>query len=508
VSGPGRFAFAAGGKGISVKGLVWMQPNRVYLLFGAILIAYFALTITTAVTKTPWSDEASFASPAYNLSHHGYMGTSTQDADRMKNRLDKYTYWVMPFEPFLYSGWYQIVGFGVFQMRILTILFGALGLCGWMITANHLTGNVKLALFTMAMIALDYHYALHAADGRMDMMCAGLGSAGLAVYLLLRQSRFLLAITVANCFIAAAVYTHPNGALYALVWLTMALMLDWRRASLSAVACTAFGYVVGGAMWGVYIAKDPHEFLNQFVANASGRGPTLLTDPLGAIRVELSHRYMDHYGWGAWSHGLGRINIVVPMLFAAGLLACLLSKRLRQSPGIGVALACTTVALLVELFLDGTKQPTYLIHVIPWYWMLISAVVFYSAPPWRMVAACAAVGVALLQVSKTIELAARTDYWSDWLPTMQWLSQHGSPDRLIMGSPEIAFAVGFDWKIQDDDHLGFETGKRPEFIVLGPRYRGSLPESKPEIYQYATKLMETEYREAFRHGAYLILERK
>ena len=73
---------------------------------------------------------------------------------------------------------------------------------------------------------------------------------------------------------------------------------------------------------------------------------------------------------------------------------------------------------------------------------------------------------------------------------------------------DIAFYVGFDWKIQDDDHLGYETGKRPAFIVLGPRFKGSLPESKPGIYQYATKLLETEYREAYNHGNYQIFERK
>jgi hypothetical protein len=485
-----------------------MQSNKVYLLFGAILVAYFALTITTAVTKTPWSDEASFASPAYNLSHHGYMGTSTQDTDRMKNRMDKYTYWVMPFELFLYAQWYKIVGFGVFQMRFATILFGALGLCGWFVTARQLTRNINLALFAMAMIAVDYHYDLRAADGRMDMMCAGLGSAGLAIYLYMRETNLLRGILIANCFIAGACYTHPNGAIYALVWLTMALMLDWKRASWKAVGCTAFGYLGGAALWGIYIAKDPHEFLNQFVANASGRGPTLWTDPVNMVLVELQHRYLDHYGWGEWSHGIGRLNIIVPLTFLAGVLICAFSKRIRQQPGMRVALACVTVAVLVELCLDGTKQPTYLIHVIPWYWMLMSAIVTFSAPPLRTVAACVAIGVAVLQVAKTIQFAARTDYWSDWIPTMQYLKEHGSPDRLIMGAPDIAFYVGFDWKIQDDDHLGYETGKRPAFIVLGPRFKGSLPESKPEIYQYATKLLDTEYREVFRHGNYQIFERK
>ena len=102
--------------------------NRAYWGFAAaVLVLYLLFTAGTALTKRPWSDEGWFASPAYNLAYHGYMGTSILESVEPRGQqkgIDKYTYWVMPLDIVAQAAWYRILGFGLFQMRMLSAFWG------------------------------------------------------------------------------------------------------------------------------------------------------------------------------------------------------------------------------------------------------------------------------------------------------------------------------------------------------------------------------------------------
>ena len=65
----------------------------------------------------------------------------------------------------------------------------------------------------MALLSCDYIFIVCAASGRMDMMSAALGFAGLAAYLLFREHRLPLAVLLSHALVVASGMTHPMGLL-------------------------------------------------------------------------------------------------------------------------------------------------------------------------------------------------------------------------------------------------------------------------------------------------------
>ena len=75
---------------------LFTKKSYLLLLIGVVAI-YFALAIGSAMTKSPWSDEAWFANPAVNLITRGRMATPVlETAGTGFKGLDQHTYWVMP----------------------------------------------------------------------------------------------------------------------------------------------------------------------------------------------------------------------------------------------------------------------------------------------------------------------------------------------------------------------------------------------------------------------------
>ena len=112
------------------------------------------------------------------------------------------------------------------------------------------------------------------------------------------------------------------------------LYLDCTRVRARTAALAALPYLAIGAGWALYIAQSPADFLAQFLGNAGGRGPTIAT-PLAALRLEISHRYMDSYGMAAWSSAAGRLNVIPLAMFLAGACACLLVRESGSTAATG-----------------------------------------------------------------------------------------------------------------------------------------------------------------------------
>src|SRR5450759_5323441 len=215
--------------------------------------------------------------------------------------IDRHTYWVMPLNLLLNAAGFRLFGFSIFSMRLLSLAWGLIALCAWGAILWKLTGEPLLTLGSLGLIAVDYHFLLQASDGRMDAMTAALGWSGVAAYLLLRERSFPLAVAVSQGLTAMACFTHPNGALLALILLATTLYFDRRRIRIGTVAMALIPYLVGAAGWGLYAAQSPPDFVAQLLGNAAGRGPTIAT-PLAALRLEISHRYMDSYGTVSYTH--------------------------------------------------------------------------------------------------------------------------------------------------------------------------------------------------------------
>ncbi len=157
-------------------------------LAGAAVVVYVALAFGSAATKSPEIDEGFFANPAFNLATRGFMGTTVlEDEGSALKGIRERTYWIPPLHLVLQAGWYKVVGFGLVQLRAVSILWGLVALGAWFLIMRQLSGERSVGLLTAGLLALDYTFVAVASLGRMDMMCAALGFAGLAAYVTLRE---------------------------------------------------------------------------------------------------------------------------------------------------------------------------------------------------------------------------------------------------------------------------------------------------------------------------------
>lgn len=492
-------------------------------VLGLILAVYLALGLGNIATRSPWCDEAWFGSPAYNLAYKGFMGTtvldpasSTWKSVRLTG-IDRHTYWVLPLSLLLNAGVFRTFGFQIDAMRAMSLLWGLVALAAWWVILRKLTGAGHAALpgaalAGLALIAVDYHFLLRATEGRMDMMCLALGYAGIASYLVLRERNLLAAIAASHVLTAASVFTHPNGALLEILLICTILYYDRQRIRIQALVVAALPYLVAAAGWGLYIAHSPGDFAIQFLGNASNRGPTILT-PLAALKLEISHRYMDSFGLAAWSYGIGRINVLPLAMYLAGVAGCALVPPIRRHPGYRLLLVWTFITMFYLTMLEGLKTPYYLNYVTPLFAVLLAVLgcwLWSERPHWRIAMGAGLAVMVCLQVLRTAVNIHRDPRHNSYLPAVRYLQTHAGPRTFIMGSAELIFGLGPDWNVLDDVRLGYNTGKRPELVVMEERYEDNmlmLKDIAPPIFTHVTGLLAGEYREVYRYAAYRILAR-
>ena len=112
-----------------------MKPpkSHVFISIG-ILVIFLALSIGTALTAIPGTDEGFFANPAFNLLTKGVFATTIlETAATPFEGMTQHTYWIMPLQPLTLSFWYRVFGFSVFSTRSLSIVWGLVGLVSWFV---------------------------------------------------------------------------------------------------------------------------------------------------------------------------------------------------------------------------------------------------------------------------------------------------------------------------------------------------------------------------------------
>src|SRR2546428_325025 len=266
-------------------------------LTAAFLLLYVVLTVLLSLTRQPWSDEGSFASPAYNLAFRGFMATTMVDEQSSGLRgINEHTYWNPPVGILLQALSFRLLGFHLLSMRLPSILMGLVAGLSWFVILERLTGRRGLAYLAALFIMTDYAFLMAASSGRYDMICAGFGAAGLALYLTLRERSPGAALFASNAAIVASGLSHPLGVVY-LLGLLLVLARDPPRVDWRGVCLALVPYVTGGAAWGLYILQDTSGFLTQFKFNLGvGNRAQALLHPATAFWTELGQRYLRAFG--------------------------------------------------------------------------------------------------------------------------------------------------------------------------------------------------------------------
>ena len=503
-----------------------LTGNKVYWgIAVCVVVLYFILAAGTSLSRRPWSDEGWFASPAYNLITNGHMGTTILESVEPRGQqkgINQYTYWIMPLDIIAQSAWYKIAGFGIFQMRMLSAVWGLLAAVSLWLIVYRLSGNRNVALLAASIAALDYTFITGASFGRMDMMCAALNFAGFAAFLLLREKHFTAAILVSQTFIVAAGLTHPYGVLGLFGLAFLMLYLDRKRLKFRHVAIALIPYAAGAAGWGLYILQRPDLFMSQFVGNATAGGNGAgrldgLFAPWTAIYREITLRYLVAFGMGGHSAGhssLAKLKIFMLLTYVVGIIGAVAVRSIRNHPGYRTLLLLTGIYCLLLTLFDGQKLAWYLVHTLPLFAALLAAFVYWlwtstRLPRWAI--ALPLLLFAMLQVGGGAQRIRQREYQKSYLPAASFLKANAEPSAMIMGSTELAFALGFESNLVDDVRLGYYTGKRPDYIVVEEVYKDAfigMNDQNADVYRHIRELLANGYYPVYDQAHYTIYARK
>jgi len=498
-------------------------PRRTVTILLFVIIAGFLVSaLIAARVKAPWSDEGWFACPAYNLAFHGFMGTSVLEPsghflNAYMRGIQQRTYEMPPLYMVTLAGWFRVFGFGLLTTRALSTVWGLVALLALFFLIRKLT-NTTVALLAAGILACDFTFVWASAEGRMDVMCTALSLTALALYVNLRESRFMTAFIGANVCLAAAFITHPNammafaGLLY-LVW-----HYDRRRIRFRHLLIGAAPYVVALAAWSVYIMQDPSDFRAQFLANAAGPGSVRLEgflQPWNAMWKEVLLRYgvfyaFNHVWWVPGYRSPWMVAILV-MYFGAALF--LWSRReVRANDGQRVLLMLLGVWFLVMTFFVGFKTPMYLVYAIPLWDAVLALCVWKCWSKGRVAQGLAVAALATFVVLNWQSLwlkCAENAYANEWVPSVDFIRPYTEQGARVYAISALGFDIDFR-RFTDDGRLGLYTHKTADVILIDYSYQwwlGRFEAMERPVYDYIESLLASKYHVANKSGSFIVYVR-
>lgn len=491
-----------------------------YQVLTAVVVVYLFLAVGSVRTFLPWSDEAWFSEPAYQLLTNGHTGLTVLDETALWStnnllRINQRSYWTPPLHMVAQTAWYQITGgFSLFNLRYHSTFWGMLAILAWYAIMRRISGDERVALATSALLAVDFTFIWTAAEGRMDMMAVSLSQLSFAAFLLLRERNFPLAVLLSQACVCAAGMTHPMalGSFFALLALT--LYYDGRRIRLTHVLIAAVPYLIGAAGWAWHISKDVEAFRAQFGGNVSGR--FALQDGIGPFLYrQLVRRYLHMFGLAPETQGFGHVKLFVLAVYAVSLAGLLFTRGLRSRPGYFALIVMWASSAVINLMVDKEVRTFYLIHFLMFIVPMTAVWLVWCwdrklLPRWML---GGAVAVFVLIQLATIGSRWRQDlYTNAYVATTDYLKQHALGKGLIIGSAELGFALGFDNRVVVDDYrLGFRSGKQPAYVVIDRnRYEEwieKLRKQEPATYAYLKDLLEKRFHKVLDVREYKVYAR-
>ncbi|MCM3900983.1 MAG: glycosyltransferase family 39 protein [Pyrinomonadaceae bacterium] len=489
----------------------------VVLVLAAIVVVYLTAAMACALTQRPWWDEAVHGSPALCLITRGFMGTPVLDAFSRWFPLpgiNEYTYQMMPLYMLAQVPWYKLFGFGVIQMRMFSMFWGLIALASWFFIMKSLSRDIKVALLTVGLLAIDYTFVHSSSEGRPDTMSMALGFAGLATYLTLREEKFWLGVFLSHTLVAGSFFTHPNGVMPFIGLLFVAVYYDWTRIRLRYLVTAAIPYLVGAICWGIYISKAPEFFKAQMSGNASGRFQGLIS-PASALKAEIGKRYLGFLGGLATDLSMAhRLKLIILATYVLAIVGVILTREIRRHKGYRALVIITGVYFTMMTFWDGAKSPLYMVHIVPLFVALLAIWIQWCWEK-RIVPAPIVLGWITLFVAVNLggvfAIVKRDSFGKTYKPAIAFLKQNVSSNASIMGSSELGFDLGFFGNLTDDIRLGYLSGKTPDYIVVDSGYEEWFKiysVTDPKNFEFIKARLSNEYHPVFTQPPYTIYARQ
>jgi hypothetical protein len=477
-------------------------------IFIGFFVVFIALALARCWTNLPWCDEGWFYDTVYNFLTTGHTGTTILVAKGFPwEGIERYQFWQPPMFWLVDAAWLEVFGLSLAAFRSLSVVAGVVLLYCWYWLLRKFGAPRWVQLLAMAIIATDYAVVKAGSDGRMDMLAACLGLAGVTVYLKFRQTNFSLAVLLSQTLLCCGGLTHPMGGLPYLFMFACFFVTgkDWKRVSWTHLLLAAAPYVIGAVGWGLYISQDPITFRNVFFGSTlTGRMNTIF-NPLMGVRNEIVLRYLKPFGLSS-TFWIVKSKLLIPIVYLGSMVAVWLIPSLRREDFLRPFLMMWSCAALTLLFFDAQRNGTYMVHVFPLYGILLASLSWwiFKQNNWlRFPMGALLAGFILLQVGGSVYLIVKSPFRSQFEPAVAFVRAHSKPGDRVVGSGELGFGLGFN-NVFDDKALGYYVDKKPDVIVLSDAYREWFDSARlhqPEVYQFDMNRM-SEYQLAFRNETY------
>jgi hypothetical protein len=469
------------------------------------LLIYLVLSVGLSLSRSPWWDEGLFADIAINFRNFGHLGSSVLAPSGYLDLpgVHQYTFFQFPLYLLALGGWFRLVPATVVSMRLFSVMWGCVFILSWFVVLRSLSRNEPLSLLVASVVALEYESVVKASTGRMDMMCAALGLAGLASYFWFRDSNRSRGVILAAWFEAASLFCHPMGAVMNAVAAAV-IIWDLRRINWRLIAAASLPYLTGTAWCLYYIHQAPGVFWAQSKAASEYRVRGIGVVLLGVLN-DANARYIHSYAGYA---GILNLSAICLVFLAVGMVALLKDRNLRRQPEANRLLLSAAIAYAGVAIVDGMKFPHYLIFSIPFF-AACGAVWVYDR--WREGGLGRWVACSLLAANLLIGIGGagyrirRNEYRQLYDPAVEFVRSQLPSNGLVMGGSELGFALGFGRPLVDDRYLGFFSGERPAMFVenkfyglpwRSPRFANALSSSRSELGK--------KYHLAFSNDAYKV----
>lgn len=462
-------------------------------------------------------NEGWFADPAFHLATQGFFGTTViESTGTWLEGVDRHTYWVLPLYPLAVAPLFRVFGFSLYKMRALSVFWGLVAISAFYFLMRSQAGR-GIGLFAALLLAVDFHFLVGAATGRMDMMCAALGYSALAIYMMLRERSLRAAILASSTLVVAGCLTHPCGILALCGLVFLAVRLDRERLSWSSLALGLLPCVAGLVAYGAYVLQDFPSWVRQLSGNVSGvageaAGSTRfsgLLHPLDALRRELLDRYMSAFNGDSWTNPY-RTQLVILGLYWGGVIVALLDRRIRSQKAVRFLLPLAGIYFVIMWLFEGLKLRVYMVHALPLFAGLAALWIWNWTEGQRFARAAVVALILAIQFLGIGVGVAINQYHNEHLRAARYMMEHGRPGSLIMASGQFAFEFGYDGRLIDDVRLGYFTGKKPEFFVRDVWYGEWLDHAKardPKVYEHVSTTLAAQYREVFRNAGFVIYQK-
>ncbi|MBI4945066.1 MAG: glycosyltransferase family 39 protein [Bacteroidetes bacterium] len=211
------------------------KKKILFLLFAIAYVSYHLFTLV--ISPLPWFDETFFASISRSYLELGLFQAKVAMVWSYAKNILAYGpvyFWLTSFS-------IKIFGFGIFQFRIVCLLFGfAMLFLFYRLLPSQANKLIFLALFSLDTIV---HSGMH--SGRMDTMAVSFLL--LCIYFFLRSgdNKFYLNVLLSGLFAAAALLTTPRSGVF---FIPLGLLMLYRFLHHRQIK-----YFIAGLIWLVLI---------------------------------------------------------------------------------------------------------------------------------------------------------------------------------------------------------------------------------------------------------------